>query len=195
MIYIEKDQELYEEKNLRVFSGSGNYEDSQLVEVYDSTDPDVIIGAFAAQFIRYGSIVYKFSNIQDLGDEILRIDPTSTHSMAAYVRMQKELLKQATEGSLENDSLDKVMSNEQINNEAAGAIDNEDINTSSESLTPQEVPVEGSVISDITTDTTVQPEILTTTNSTSSDNIVLDVTTATSSTEMANSTSTITTEI
>ncbi len=60
MIYIEKDQQVFEDKNLRVYSASGNYDDNYLIEVYDVENPGFVTGSFAAQYIKYGSIVYKF---------------------------------------------------------------------------------------------------------------------------------------
>lgn len=206
MIYIEKNQQTFEDKNMRVFSASGNYDDNQLVEVYDVSSQDIIIGSFAAQFVKYGSIVYKFSNIQELGEEIFRIDPESTHSMAAYVRMQKELLKQITDGSLENNSLDQVMIAEDLKteNNTANAVSGESISASSESLTapaPETVTenttnlVSEPIIEPVstTTSSSVLPadiEVSTTTESLPAESIDLDITNTTPELVVANSTST-----
>jgi hypothetical protein len=110
MIYIEKDQIVAGEKNLRVASSTGEYEDNALIEFYDISNPNIIIGAFAAQYIKYGSLVYKFSDHKELGEAILEIDPSSTHSTASFVRMNRELTDQMNKGSLGEDSLDQAAS-------------------------------------------------------------------------------------
>lgn len=113
MIHIEKDQEILDEKNFRIFTTTGDYEDSALIEFYDIEKPEIIAGSFQAQYIKYGNLVYKFSDPKELGEEILKIDPESTHTAASYVRMTNELLQKMNQGSLEPESLDEVITSEQ----------------------------------------------------------------------------------
>ncbi|MEN9921612.1 MAG: hypothetical protein RLZZ517_590 [Candidatus Parcubacteria bacterium] len=113
MIHIEKDQKILENENLRVYSKSGDYQDDELIEVYDVNNPEIISGAFAAQYIRYGGIVYKFNDPIELGKEILLLDPESTHSTASFIRMQNELLAQLNNKNLQPQSLQEVTESEQ----------------------------------------------------------------------------------
>jgi len=117
MIYIEQDQTIPENENIRVLSKTGDYNDTDPIEYYSVEEPGVAQGAYHAQFIKYGGLVYRFSDPKELGEEILKIDPESTHSAASFVRMQNELLKQFDQGSLEPESLNKVLSDEQTNME------------------------------------------------------------------------------
>jgi hypothetical protein len=112
MIHIEKDQKILENENLRVYSQSGDYQDDELIEVYDVTNPEIVSGAFAAQYIRYGGLVYKFNDSIDLGKEILLLDPESTHATASFVRMKEELFKKLNQGELEPQSLQQTLDSE-----------------------------------------------------------------------------------
>lgn len=112
MIYIEKNQKIAENENVRVYSPSGEYQDNDLIEVYDISSPEIVAGAFAAQYIRYGGIVYKFNDPQELGRAILEIDPTSTHGSASFVRMQDELLAKLNGGDLNTQTLQETITNE-----------------------------------------------------------------------------------
>lgn len=112
MIRIEKDQEVAGEVALRVAAQSGEYEDTALIECYDIARPAVVAGAYQAQYVRYGSLVYRCTDPIELGTEILKIDPESTHTAAAYVRMSRELLSQMQNGSLEPESLDQAIATE-----------------------------------------------------------------------------------
>lgn len=113
MIHIEKGQKIVENENLRVASETGDYADDALIEYFDIGNENVVIGSLQAQYIKYGSLVYQFNEPKDLGEAILKIDPESTHTSASYVRMTAILLSQMNMGSLEIDSLDKVISDEQ----------------------------------------------------------------------------------
>jgi hypothetical protein len=113
MIHIDQNQKVAENENLIVSTATGDYADNALIEFVDLTKPNIIAGSFEAQYIKYGGLVYRFNNHQDLGAEILKIDPTSTHTAASYVRMTKELLAQMEQGSLEPTSLDQAISTEQ----------------------------------------------------------------------------------
>jgi len=112
MIYIEQGQVIPENEKLMVSSPSGNYGDNTLIEFYHVDNRDLIIGTYQAQFIRYGSMVYKFNDVKELGEAILDVDPESSHTAASYVRMMNELNGKMDEGSLESESLDEIISNE-----------------------------------------------------------------------------------
>ena len=193
MIHIEKDQSIYENNNLRVLSNTGDYDDNQLIEVYDVEKPETV-SSFAAQFIKYGSIVYKFSTPPELGEEILKNDPESTHSAASYVRMQKELLRQITEDSLESDSLSKVLDNELIKNESTitsgdtiSSVDQTDIQETVSLNTDTEV------LPDVSVDTTTANSTSTvdTVTASSTDAVIEIISDVGVGTTTANSTSTI----
>ncbi|MBP6857852.1 MAG: hypothetical protein KBC11_01530 [Candidatus Pacebacteria bacterium] len=113
MIHITQDQNVFESENLKVATLTGDYEDGTLIEFYDVDSPNIISGTFQAQYIKYGGLVYKFSGHKELGEEILKIDPTSTHTAASYVRMTNELLAQMDNGELEPGSLDEAIVTEQ----------------------------------------------------------------------------------
>lgn len=114
MIHIQKDQTIPENENIRVFSPTGDYNDTDLIEYYSAEDPTIPQGAYHAQFVKYGGLVYRFNDPKELGAEILKIEPDSTHSAASFVRMQNELSKQFDQGSLEPNSLNQVMETEQV---------------------------------------------------------------------------------
>ncbi len=113
MIYIEQHAALMEDTNLKVASPTGSYEDMALIECYDSADPSLSRGAYQAQYVKYGNMVYYFNEPKELGLAILALDPKSTHSAASYVRMTNELLSQMNSGSLEPASLQDAMAVEQ----------------------------------------------------------------------------------
>ena len=112
MIHIEQGQKIPENENLRVSSPTGDYDDNALIEFYDVVNPNIVVGAFAAQFVKYGSIVYKYSSPRELGEALLLVDKESTHASASYIRMNKELERKMNEGSLEIDSLDEIISDQ-----------------------------------------------------------------------------------
>jgi hypothetical protein len=113
MIHIDQDQTISENDNLRVVTSTGDYEDTALIEFYDITEPTLVTGAFQAQYVKYGSMMYRFNDPVELGRELLKIDPLSTHTAASYVRMTDELLSKMHDGTLESTSLDQVVSVEQ----------------------------------------------------------------------------------
>ncbi|HRH23935.1 MAG TPA: hypothetical protein PK295_04905 [Candidatus Magasanikbacteria bacterium] len=119
MIHIEQGQKVAESEIWIVATTTGDYADSALIEFYDSNNPGVILGAFEAQYIKYGGMVYRCNNAKELGESILKIDPDSTHTAASYVRMSNELLAQMEGGSLEPSSLDEVQATEQAKMEDA----------------------------------------------------------------------------
>ncbi len=142
MIHIEKDQLVSENQTLKVATATGDYDDNALIEVYDISNPGVITGSFHAQYIAYGGLVYRYNSAKELGEEILKIDPQSTHTSASYVRMSNELLAKMDGGTLEVDSLDEVISNEQTKIEQQRiepVVDEEVVENTDE--VPQETPV------------------------------------------------------
>ncbi len=184
MIHIEKDQKIAENENLRVATATGDYEDTALIEFYEISKPGIATGSFQAQFIKYGGVVYKFNDPKELGNEILRIDPESTHTAASYVRMTNELLVQMNGGMLEPGSLGQVLVTEQVKMEEAIENPVTDVTTSStssgvepevESVVPQETP-EVEVVAPVptvtSTPTSTASDIATTTPS------IIDTTTS-----------------
>lgn len=111
MIHVEKDQPLASDPTLRVATATGDYEDSALIECYGADS--AVLGAYQAQYIKYGDLVYRFNEPEALGKAILAVDPKSTHSAASYVRMTEELLAKMNTGALEPESLDQVIATEQ----------------------------------------------------------------------------------
>ncbi len=115
MIHIEKGEFVAENPSLKVVTNTGDYEDTALIEFKDvNSEDELVAGAYQAQFVKYGSLVYKFNDPKSLGTEILRIDPESTHTAASFVRMSNELLDQMNGGTLESDSLDKMIPQEPV---------------------------------------------------------------------------------
>lgn len=127
MIHITKNQTVAENPNLKVAIDTGDYDDSALIDVYDVSNPEIVSCSFQAQYVMYGGLVYKCNSPQELGIEILKIDPESTHTAASYVRMSNQLLEQMNQGSLEIDSLDEVITAEQSKSEEKIAQENENI--------------------------------------------------------------------
>lgn len=113
MIHIEKNQKISENENIKVFSKTGDYNDTDQIEFCSVDNTEISLGAFQAQYVKYGAIVYRFNDPRELGAEILKIDPESTHSAASYVRMNNELLRQMNAGSLEPESLNNALEEEQ----------------------------------------------------------------------------------
>ncbi|MBP6884023.1 MAG: hypothetical protein KBC06_02220 [Candidatus Pacebacteria bacterium] len=141
MIHIEKDNGINDNANIKVATATGDYEDSALIEVYDISTPDIVAGAFQAQYIRYGNIVYGFNDPVELGRAILAVDPESTHTAASYVRMTEKLLAQMNSGTLEATSLDQVITDEQQKTEEK-MIENEN--------TEEEIPEEVEEVEEVT---------------------------------------------
>lgn len=180
MIHIDQGTKVPENENFIVATATGDYADSALIEFYDTRNPDVILGSFEAQYIKYGGMVYRCNNHKELGEAILKIDPESTHTAASYVRMSDELLAQMDGGSLEPASLDQVLATEQVKME--DAIDNpvdSSVTTSTESGLDQ---VSGNPVVDenssITTPVTTETPTFTPISTSTPENI--DVNTPTS---------------
>lgn len=171
MIHIEQNQQILENSELKVFSQTGDYEDSALIEFYSTDNPNIISGAFQAQYVKYGGLVYSFSDHKALGEAILLIDPTSTHTAASYVRMTDDLLSQMESGLLEPDSLTQVLQDEKTNmqeiiNKDSTNISSEDtqsantttVDTSSSDSTPTDSTTVDLQPDTITSDDPIIPE-------------------------------------
>ncbi len=162
MIHIEKGQKFFEDENLVVSTATGDYADNDLIEFYNLDNPNMVAGSFQAQYIKYGNIVYKFNDNQVLGEEILKIDPESTHAAASFVKMNKELSRQMEEGSLEPESLTQVLSDEQTSMEEKMT----DSSTTTEQnpvgtveTTTTRMDGDGNIIDSTTTTTTTSKEV------------------------------------
>ncbi|HAG27399.1 TPA: hypothetical protein DCG61_01285 [Patescibacteria group bacterium] len=59
MITINKDEPVLNHTNLFVFSPSGDYEETDLIECYSSDNPSIAICAFSAQYVKFGGAVYQ----------------------------------------------------------------------------------------------------------------------------------------
>lgn len=156
MIHIEKDQKIPENDNLRVYSNTGDYEDNDLIQFYDISSPSTIAGAFQAQFIKYGSVIYGFNDAEELGEAILKIDPESNQDNASYVRMKKELLKKLDQGNLDKNSLNQVIQEDQ-------KISEQSVSTDTASSTPDVSDNTSDVVNtiqNIDQTSTTTPEIL-----------------------------------
>jgi hypothetical protein len=100
MIHLKKDQIVQENSNLRVLSPTGDYNDDDLIECYDTGTPGLAVGSFQAQFVQYGNMVYRYNEQEELGREIIKLDPNSTHDSA--------FLFQEDEGRKEKRKLGKL---------------------------------------------------------------------------------------
>ena len=86
MVHIEKSQKVPQNENLIVFSPSGDYDEDQLIECCEINNPSVAIGAYQAQFIKYGGVVYRFNDEEELGAELVKLDPSSSHRAVAFYK-------------------------------------------------------------------------------------------------------------
>jgi hypothetical protein len=67
-------------------SQDGQYGDLDLIACAVIDAPDVHTASFAAQYIRYGKLVYQFDAPEKLGEAIVAIDSNSTHDAAQLWR-------------------------------------------------------------------------------------------------------------
>ncbi|MBP9710812.1 MAG: hypothetical protein KBD50_00895 [Candidatus Pacebacteria bacterium] len=143
MIHIERGQPLATDANLKVATATGDYEDAALIECYNVADPEVLIGAYQAQYVKYGDLVYRFNDPVELGKAILTTDPQASHSAASYVRMTEELLAKMNTGALEPESLDQVIATEQAATEELRTEPQQDQEVAEEATAPvqEEQPV------------------------------------------------------
>lgn len=136
MIHIEKGQVLTSDATLIVTTATGDYEDTALIECTTVDNTELVVGAYQAQYVKYGDLVYRFNEPEALGKAILAIDPESTHTAASYVRMTNELLAKMNAGSLEQSSLDEVVATEKA------AIEDQRVAPVEEAVTPEQPSTE-----------------------------------------------------
>lgn len=157
MIHIEKEQSIPDNDSLRVYSETGDYNDSDFIEFYDINEPGIVAGAFHAQYIKYGNLVYQYNDPKELGEAILMIDPESTHTNASFVRMQNELLSKLNGGELEPESLQRAVDSEQeIMEEKISETENLKADNTEEILNNTEEEVKEEVIEEVTSDPVVE---------------------------------------
>ena len=100
MIIIQKGQSTKEDKNVVVVSASGTYSDYDLIVCEDITDPTRPQMSFQAQYIAYGPMIYQFGDrFEELGKELLVLDPTSNHDAVVYFK-DEEVRRLRREGGM-----------------------------------------------------------------------------------------------
>lgn len=100
MITIQKGQSIKEDKNVVVVSASGTYSDYDLIVCEDITDPTRPQMSFQAQYIAYGPMIYQFGDkFEELGKELLVLDPTSNHDAVVYFK-DEEVRRLRREGGM-----------------------------------------------------------------------------------------------
>lgn len=100
MIHIEKDQAVSGHDNLKVFSVSGDYSDEDLIDCYDIKVPSMATASFQAQYIKYGSIIYRFNEPEELGQALNDVDPQSTHDAVLLYKEERAREQKRKEGRL-----------------------------------------------------------------------------------------------
>lgn len=88
MVPILKNQALADQPTLRVYSDDGEYADTDLILCSEVGNPGVPSAMLAAQFVKYGAIVYRFNTPEELGAAIFAIDPDSTLDAVALYKEQ-----------------------------------------------------------------------------------------------------------
>jgi hypothetical protein len=82
MIHIEQNQKIPENPGLRVLSPTGDYNDVDLIECAPLDGDDIAVASLQAQFIKYGGLVYRYNEPEELGKAIYEVDKNSTHDSA-----------------------------------------------------------------------------------------------------------------
>lgn len=158
MIHIEKGESIKDNENLRIKSPSGDYDDADLIEFYDVDDKKNVSGAFQAQYVKYGGMVYMFNSPKELGEAILKIDPESTHTTASYVRMTNELLAKMNGGTLEVNSLQDVVNAEQASIDDQAQAEEKVEETPAEETSTEETPATEEEVEETPEETVEEPE-------------------------------------
>lgn len=89
MVHIEKGQKIPQNEDLIVYSPTGDYDEEQLIECGTISQPDFAVCAYQAQFVKYGSIVYRFNTSEELGAELIKVDPSSNHKAVADYKYEE----------------------------------------------------------------------------------------------------------
>ncbi len=114
MIRINKHQEILGEPNIKVFSESGDYTETDLIQCYNIENPDVPISALQAQYIKYGPIVYQYNEPEELGEAISKIDPDSTHDAVLLYKEEESRKLRRDKGNLQSAESSQI-NDEQMN--------------------------------------------------------------------------------
>lgn len=67
----------------------GQYGDNDLIACVATGELEPVTASYAAQFIKYGKIVYQFNDPVELGEAIIAIDDHSTHDAAQLYREER----------------------------------------------------------------------------------------------------------
>lgn len=86
MVPIVKGMFVPDAPDLVVVAEDGQYGDTDLIGCGLVTQPSVVACSYAAQYIRYGKVVYQYNTPEELGEALVAIDPKSTHDAAQLYR-------------------------------------------------------------------------------------------------------------
>lgn len=89
MVPISKGDPVPELSNLIVCSDGGEYADVDLIMCAEQKAPTVPVAMYQAQYIRYGSLVYRFDDQEALGAAIVAVESGSTHDAAQLWREEE----------------------------------------------------------------------------------------------------------
>lgn len=164
MIHIEQNQLVPENEDLRVLSVSGDYNDNDLIECCHISNPGFALYAFSATFIKYGGVVYQYSDPLLLGKALLEIDPDCTHDYATLFKEEEARRVKREEGDFTpeapvpvDESISPIAQTEALVEEEV--INNEEIPVVENNPTPEVVaPVTETV--ETSTSTTTADEII-----------------------------------
>lgn len=101
MIHIEKSQLVPEYPDLQVCAESGDYADTDQVLCAKADSPDIPIAMFAAQFVAYGSMVYRYNTPEELGEAVVAVDPGSQLDAVALYKEEQARKMARLAGTLE----------------------------------------------------------------------------------------------
>ncbi len=101
MVTITSGKGVPENPTLIVVSPDGDYADTDSILCAEPDASTLPVAIFEAQFVRYGSMVYRYNTPEELGKDVLAIDPSST--LDAVALYKEELARDAarTAGTLE----------------------------------------------------------------------------------------------
>lgn len=142
MITILSGQKIAENPDLRVTSPSGDYGDFDLIECESTQDGEAGSFMYQAQFVKYGGIVYRFNTPEELGAELFKLDPDSTHDAATLYREDEERRQRRLAGNLRPENPAPVENEPEpvIESENEPVIESEVPNNESASSTPEFAP-------------------------------------------------------
>jgi hypothetical protein len=197
MVTITNNQEVPEYPSLRVYADSGNYDDDAQVLCADVADLANPICMFQAQFVRYGSIVYRFITPEELGEALYAIDPDSTHDAVALYKeeLARDIARAAGTLSPSNpvpaDTTGAPAPDpEVVTQDASISADTPDTSTSGISspdsaLSDTTISTEPAPVLDAPADATTTPQVLVDATSTEDSFLVPDTSTASTTPDLA----------